>query len=176
MKSARFVEVSRAGPEAVVMVVVTVTAGLLFAAAPRPLGMLPEPWLSAAIVYFWTHRRPGVMPIWAVFLIGLFQDLLTGSPMGLWALSLLAISMIGRLTRSQAYGEALPRRIAYFAGAVLVMVLASWMALSLVGLGARAPLASIALHGLVTVLAYPLVEAALGFLAARVGLRRGAIG
>jgi rod shape-determining protein MreD len=40
------------------------------------------PALALIGVFFWSVHRPDLMPIWAVFLIGFFQDLLTGSVLG----------------------------------------------------------------------------------------------
>jgi rod shape-determining protein MreD len=54
-------------------------------------GMLPlrivdlspiVPALALIGVFFWSVHRPDLMPIWAVFLIGLVQDLLTGGIIG----------------------------------------------------------------------------------------------
>lgn len=40
------------------------------------------PALALIGVFFWSVHRPDLMPIWAVFLIGLTQDLLTGAVLG----------------------------------------------------------------------------------------------
>jgi len=42
-------------------------------------------------VYFWSIYSPYYMPKWFVFLIGLFQDILYGMPMGISALLLLVL-------------------------------------------------------------------------------------
>ncbi len=49
------------------------------------------PALAMIAVYYWTIHRPDLMPVWAVFLIGLFQDLLGGGPMAIGILTLLAV-------------------------------------------------------------------------------------
>jgi rod shape-determining protein MreD len=38
------------------------------------------PSLVMVAVYYWTVYKPNLMPLWAVFLIGLFYDLLGGGP------------------------------------------------------------------------------------------------
>lgn len=49
----------------------------------RMTGLSPIlPPLALIGVFFWSAHRPDLMPIWAVFLIGLLQDLLTGSVLG----------------------------------------------------------------------------------------------
>jgi len=40
------------------------------------------PALALIGVFFWSVHRPDLMPIWAVFLIGFVQDLLTGAVLG----------------------------------------------------------------------------------------------
>lgn len=52
------------------------------------------PSLALIAVYYWTIHRPDLMPVWAVFLIGLFQDLLGAGPMGLGILTLLAVHVM----------------------------------------------------------------------------------
>jgi len=174
MKSARFVEVARAGPSAALAVVLTLGFALLIAAAPRPFGPIAEPWLHAAVIYFWTHRRPSVTPPLLCFGAGLALDLLTGGPLGLWALSLTALSLAARVTRPMADGAALPKRLGYLAAALAAMMVAATLALSAAGAGPP-PLAAMTLHALTTIVAYPLIEPVLGFIAGRVGLRRGAL-
>src|SRR5258706_12787565 len=53
-------------------------------------GVLPAPALALAAVYFWVLVRPDLMPPFAVLLIGLLEDLLSGGPPGLWAAGFLA--------------------------------------------------------------------------------------
>jgi rod shape-determining protein MreD len=68
---------------------------LLVMAGVVPLG-LPDlspifPALALIAVYYWTVHRPDLMPVWAVFLIGLFQDLLSGGPVGVGVAALLVV-------------------------------------------------------------------------------------
>ncbi len=58
---------------------------------------LPElspivPLLGLVAVYYWSIYRPDLMPGWAVFLLGLIQDLLSGGPIGVYALVFLLMS------------------------------------------------------------------------------------
>lgn len=48
------------------------------------------PALALIGVFFWSVHRPDLMPIWAVFLIGLLQDLLAGGVLGPGIVGLLA--------------------------------------------------------------------------------------
>lgn len=58
------------------------------------------PSLALVAVYYWIVYRPSLMPVWAVFLVGLFHDLLAGGPVGVGILSLLlAYGMVGGVRR-----------------------------------------------------------------------------
>ncbi|MFN3232893.1 MAG: rod shape-determining protein MreD [Alphaproteobacteria bacterium] len=49
---------------------------------------LVVPPLTLPVIYYWTLRHPDLMPAWAALLIGLWQDILVGGPLGLMALLL----------------------------------------------------------------------------------------
>ncbi|MEM7223934.1 MAG: rod shape-determining protein MreD [Pseudomonadota bacterium] len=64
------------------------------------LGMVPLqipdvtpviPAWALIAVYYWSVHRPDLMPIWAVFIIGLVQDLLGGGYPGVGILALLLV-------------------------------------------------------------------------------------
>lgn len=175
MKSARFVEVSRAGPSAVVAVLITLGLAIFLAAAPRPFGPVAEPWLHACVIYFWTHRRPSMMPPLLCFVAGLLTDLITGGPIGLWALSLTGLSLAARVTRPLADSQPWPKRMGYFALSLVFMILVASIALGAAGVSGGAPLAGMAIHALTTLIIYIPLESLLAFIAGRVGLRRGAL-
>ena len=47
------------------------------------------PALALMAVYYWSVRRPDLLPFWATFAIGLVHDLLAGGPVGLTPVVLL---------------------------------------------------------------------------------------
>ena len=49
------------------------------------------PSLAVVAVFYWTIHRPALMPIWAVFLVGLFHDLIADGPLGVGILTLLLV-------------------------------------------------------------------------------------
>jgi rod shape-determining protein MreD len=59
--------------------------------APRPAGAGGglAPFLTLAVVYFWSVYRPDLMTYPAVFAVGLIYDVLSGQPLGGTALALL---------------------------------------------------------------------------------------
>ncbi len=67
------------------------------------LGMIPLqipniapviPALALIAVYYWAVHRPELMTVWAIFLIGLFHDLLSGGHIGVGILALLLVHII----------------------------------------------------------------------------------
>jgi rod shape-determining protein MreD len=50
-------------------------------------GLVPSPLLAFMPVYFWCLVRPDLMPAPAALALGALEDLLSGGPMGIWALS-----------------------------------------------------------------------------------------
>jgi len=58
---------------------------------PVPGLMAVTPLLTLLAVYHWSVARPELMPAYAVFLVGLVQDLLTATPIGLNAVVLLIV-------------------------------------------------------------------------------------
>ena len=64
------------------------------------------PALSIVAIYYWVIYRPDLMPGWAVFLLGLIQDLLGGGPVGVHALVfLLLVAAVGGQRRFLATGS-----------------------------------------------------------------------
>ena len=49
------------------------------------------PVLALISVYHWAIYRPNLLPIFAVFILGLLQDLLLGTPVGLYVLVFLTV-------------------------------------------------------------------------------------
>ena len=81
------------------------------------------PSLALIAVFYWSIYRPDLMPVWAVFLIGIFEDLLGGGPIGIGTISLL---LVHGIVRSQ------PR---FFASASFMVM---WFLFALAAAGAIA--------------------------------------
>lgn len=109
-----------------------VILGLVPLRVPDISPVLPS--IAIIAVFYWSVHRPDLMPIWAVFLIGLIQDLLSAGPMGIGILSLLTVH---GLVASQ-------RRL--FVGASMLLM---WLAFALVAAAAMLTvwLLSSAYHG-----------------------------
>ena len=66
-----------------------ILAGMLPVRLPDLAPVVPA--LTLAAVFYWVVHRPDLMPVWVVFSIGVFSDLLTGGLTGVGALALLFV-------------------------------------------------------------------------------------
>ena len=66
---------------------------VMFSAMPidLPIRAAAAPNFALAAVFYWTIYRPDLLPATAVLLLGLWQDLLIGSPFGMNAITLLLV-------------------------------------------------------------------------------------
>ncbi|WP_411287126.1 hypothetical protein [Phenylobacterium sp.] len=81
-------------------------ATLLFAIPIRMFGLgLPEPVFPMAAAFAWAVIRPSVLAPFGVLIMGLFLDLLWGSPVGLWAVCLLLAYGVALAGRSMTAGQ-----------------------------------------------------------------------
>jgi len=124
------------------------------------------PSLTLMTVYFWAYHRPDLMPVSAVFVIGLWQDVLYGGPMGLTSLILVLVRELLVNQRRALIGK--PFLVAWMGFAIVVAgtlllswVLASWWHWSVI-----AVLPFIA-HFALTITLYPI------FAGVFAGLQRG---
>lgn len=82
-------------------------------------GMIPPPVLALMPIYYWCLARPDLMPPFAVFIIGMLQDLLSGSPPGVWTVSFVAAYALVDRERESFAGLSGVGAILGFAAAML---------------------------------------------------------
>jgi rod shape-determining protein MreD len=126
--------------------------------APLRLGnfTIPMPLFPFMAIYFWSMTRPEYMPYIAVFLIGLFQDLLTGGPVGLWALTYL-LSVVFLSTQIEIIaGRGRSVLWAGFVLAVLIVTIFVWI-FARIALGPGPAGGRLGAEIMLSVLAYPFV-------------------
>ncbi len=58
---------------------------------PVPEYAVLAPSFALMSVFYWTVHRPDLFPAWGAFAVGLFDDMLTGAPLGLGAFVLLLV-------------------------------------------------------------------------------------
>ncbi len=102
--------------------------GALASSLPISLtgGAVPPPLLSFMAVYFWCLVRPDLMPPAAALLIGIVQDFVSGSPIGLWATAYVAIYAVLEGQRESFAGLAGIGAILGFALAMLLVTAAAY--------------------------------------------------
>ena len=66
---------------------------------------LPEPVLPMVLAFAWPLIRPSVLAPVALFVTGLFLDLLWGGALGLWPLALLTVYGVVLLSRNLLAGQ-----------------------------------------------------------------------
>lgn len=119
------------------------------------------PHLTFAVVHYWASRRPHSVPEWIVFAAGLMLDVMTGGPLGFWALVLLAGYVVAVLQSER--GEDTLRRWLQFALALGGLAVFEWLVASLYYLEWSDWRPFLAAALLVMVL-YPLIALVLGIL------------
>ena len=73
---------------AIPLIIGLLLAVLTFVPYGSPVLNVMLPSLTLPLVYYWTLNRPEVMPFFLAFLLGFWQDVLAGGPLGLNALLL----------------------------------------------------------------------------------------
>lgn len=141
------------------MLPVAITLALAIAAAvPIHVPGLGEvaPEVTLISIYYWTIFRPDLVPTPAVFAIGLVQDVLAGTPLGVNALVLLLVFAVVLGQRRFFLGKSF---LVMWWGFLLVVTGASvctWMILSSLDGVIINPLPAV-FEGLVTVAVFPVL-------------------
>jgi rod shape-determining protein MreD len=127
---------------------------------PVPGVSAVTPLLTVMAVYHWSVARPELLPAHAVFLIGLAQDMLSASPVGLNAMVLLAVYGIvvwqHRFLTGKSFGIVWLGYAVVSAGATLL----AWL-LAALYFGEAMPVVALAIQYLVSLGLYPLLGWAL---------------
>lgn len=89
------------------------------------------PVLALASIYHWVIYQPNLLPLFSVFILGLLQDLLTGTPVGLYTLVFLTVYGVALSQRRFLIGKSF---IMYWFGFGVISLMASvesWMLASI---------------------------------------------
>jgi rod shape-determining protein MreD len=163
----RPLEVSASGPARAFAAVLPFTICLsLVVLVNLPVSLtarlLPAPALALAAMYYWVLVRPDLMPPVAVFVIGLFEDLLSGGPPGLWAAGFLSAYLLTDRERDTLAGLNGIGAILGFAGSMFVAAVTAYVLLFAV-YWRLAPVAPLLLESIVTVIFYPAILVSMGW-------------
>lgn len=119
------------------------------------------PDLVLMAVFYWTVHRPDLMRPWSAFVVGLLDDILSGTPLGVYALVLLfvhwAIIAQHRTLRALSFGLLWCGFALIAAGAKLVMVVLALV----IGRGLIDPAGLFAQYAF-TIAVYPLIALLMG--------------
>ncbi len=128
------------------------------------------PFFVLMAVYYWELHRPDLLPVLAVFPIGLLQDVLEGEPLGVNAFVLVAVSWI--VISQQRFFKGKSFLVVWwgFATVALLAAVLRWMLVSVLFGVAVSPWA-IAFELALTVALYPVLTVA--FTLAHRALPRG---
>lgn len=136
----------------VALAVIFILLGLL------PVGVGPggtlAPIFTLAVVYFFAVHRPEFFPPWAVFFVGLIQDLASGGPLGLVTIVLLSCYAVTHSQRLFLMGRGFGTLWAGFAANCVLAGLIGWFAAS-VHFGYPASPMPLAVQAALTAAIYP---------------------
>jgi rod shape-determining protein MreD len=126
-------------------------------------GLLPVPQLALIPVYYWVLLRPDLMSPLAVLGIGLFQDLLSGGPPGLWAAGYLAAYAFADRQRDTLAGLAGIGAVSGFVAAMCIAAATAYV-LAMIVFWGPVPSTPLLLQCMVTIIFYPLMAWIMGFI------------
>ncbi len=112
----------KTAPVAVTMVLVLVAVMHL----PLPGFADLAPMLPVMAVFYWSLHRPELLPFWAVFVIGLVVDALTGGTLGFNSLMLLVVCAFMRTQRRYLVDKGFPTHWIVFMIVVALFELLRW--------------------------------------------------
>jgi rod shape-determining protein MreD len=129
-----------------------VMAGMVPLRVPELSPIIPSFALIAT--FYWSIYRPDLMPGWAVFLLGVVQDLLTGGPVGVTSVMLLIVCVaVGLQRRTLATGSFVLVWAIFLPVAAMALAFA-WLLHGL-ALGVLLDVRPVAFQYLTTIGAYP---------------------
>jgi rod shape-determining protein MreD len=157
MKATPVDRIDGLGPRLVPFVLAVVLVILSIVPLGFPGYAAVMPIFSLIAVYHWTIYRPELMPSYAVFVIGLLQDLVTAAPIGLSPLLLLITRAAVSSQRRFFVGKLFPF---VWWGFALTMALASpllWLAAGMLS-GRLLDPRSFAFQAVLTIAFYPVAS------------------
>ncbi|MBK8175950.1 MAG: rod shape-determining protein MreD [Rhodospirillales bacterium] len=114
------------------------------------------PSLPLIAVFYWTLYRPDLMPVLAVFLIGLLQDILGGLPIGVSSVTFVCVHAAVTSQRRFFIGKSFSIIWLGFTVVAVGALALSWL-LSCAYYGASVSLHAVAFQVLITVGCFPVV-------------------
>ncbi len=125
-------------------------------------GVVPTPIIPLAVIFFWSVYEPDLMPYPLVFLVGIFQDFMMGSIVGVWASIYLLSQWLVLQQRQYFLGR--DQHVVWLGFAIIVFIasLVLWLERSLLN-GTLLPYTVSIGQWLVTIAVYPALSIAFSF-------------
>lgn len=139
----------------VVPALITVAVTILLATPVHVFGLsLPEPVIPMVLAFAWPLIRPSIIAPLVLTALGLFLDIFTYGPLGLWALALLGIYAVVLASRSFLIGQDTAVLFVWYAACCVLAFLLAYLLVSLI---AHNPPSVLALLGQIapTLLLFP---------------------
>lgn len=114
------------------------------------------PSLPFIAVFYWTLHRPDLMPPSAAFVVGLFQDILSGAPIGTGAAVLVVLHATVHSQRTFFHGKSFAVLWLGFAVAAIAAAALSWLIMSAMSL-TLVDGSSVMLQAVTTIGCFPLL-------------------
>ena len=114
------------------------------------------PLLPLVSVYFWAVHRPGLTPVVGHFVLGLLQDVLVGTPIGLSAAMFVGVHAAVHYQRRFFHGKTFLVLWCFFALLMAVVLFLSYTVVAIYNV-ALAPISPVLLQLCLTVALYPLL-------------------
>lgn len=99
------------------------------------------PWLALMAVHYWSIYRPDRLPYIAVFAVGLLQDAVSGTPLGLSAMVLVLIRALVFTQRRLFRGKPFVVVWAVFAAVAMLAAVGTWLLMQLLCLATSVTMA-----------------------------------
>lgn len=134
---------------------ITVAAAIVLQTPVELFGLhLPEPVIPMVLAFAWPLIRPSVLAPVVLVGLGLLLDILTHGPLGLWALSFLAIYSVVLASRSFLVGQDTAVLFVWYAACCALAFLVVYVAMLFIA-PTPASLISVFLQILPTLLLFP---------------------
>jgi rod shape-determining protein MreD len=134
-----------------------IAATVLIAEPLRVFGLgLPEPVFPMVLAFAWATIRPSVLGPFMLVLVGVFLDLFSGAPLGLWPISLLIGYGVALIGRALMVGQETEVMAVYYAASTAAAFGSAYVLVGIAGHG-QPNLIALAWQYAATMVLFPLV-------------------
>lgn len=96
---------------------------------------LPEPIFPLVLAFAWAIIRPSILGPFMLVLVGVFLDLFSGAPLGLWPISLLVAYAVALVGRALMVGQETEVMAVYYGAATAAAFACAYLLVAIAGRG-----------------------------------------